>query len=108
MFEALIITLREGIEAALIVGIVLAYLQKIGRSELGKHVIAGVVTAVVLSVFLAVLFQRSTINQEAYEGMVMLVAAVFVGTFMIWMHHHAHRLKQGIQTKVDALSPKTA
>lgn len=103
MFEALIITLREGIEAALIVGIVLAYLQKIGRSELGKHVIAGVVAAVVLSVFLAVLFQRLTINQEAYEGLVMLVAAVFVGTFMIWMHHHAHRLKQGIQTKVDAL-----
>ncbi len=103
MFEALIITLREGIEAALIVGIVLAYLQKIGRPELGKYVIAGVVAAVVLSAVLAVLFQRITINQEAYEGMVMMVAAVFVGTFMIWMHHHAHRLKQGIQTKIDVL-----
>jgi FTR1 family protein len=87
----------------LIVGIVLAYLQKINRTELGKYVIAGVITAVVLSALLAVMFQRLTINQEAYEGMVMLVAAVFVGTFMIWMHHHAHRLKQGIQTKVDAL-----
>jgi uncharacterized membrane protein len=33
----------------------------------------------------------------------MLVAAVFVGSFMIWMHHHAQQLKPGIQTKVDRL-----
>jgi FTR1 family protein len=103
MFESLIITLREGIEAALIVGMVLVYLQKISRPDLVKYVIAGVALAVGLSAVLAVLFQRVTINQEAYEGAVMLVAALFVGTFMIWMHRHAHRLKQGIQTKVDAL-----
>jgi len=103
MFESLIITLREGIEAALIVGIVMAYLQKINRADLGKYVVAGVIVAVGLSALLAVLFQRITINQEAYEGAIMLVAAVFVGSFMIWMHHHAQQLKKGIQTKVDAL-----
>jgi FTR1 family protein len=103
MFESLIITLREGIEAALIVGMVLTYLQKISRPDLGKYVIAGVVLAVGLSALLAALFQRIAINEEAYEGAVMLIAAVFVGTFMIWMHRHAQRLKQGIQTKVDAL-----
>lgn len=103
MFEALIITLREGIEAALIVGIVIAYLQKINRPDLNKYVVAGVVLAVGLSVVLAALFQRISINQEAYEGAVMLVAALFVGSFMIWMHHHAQQLKRGIQTKVDAL-----
>jgi FTR1 family protein len=103
MFESLIITLREGIEAALIVGIVMAYLQKIDRADLGKYVVAGVIVAVGLSALLAVLFQRITINQEAYEGAIMLIAAVFVGSFLIWMHRHAQQLKKGIQTKVDAL-----
>jgi len=103
MFESLIITLREGIEAALIVGIVMAYLQKINRADLGKYVIAGVIVAVGLSAVLAVLFQRLTFNQEAYEGAIMLTAAIFVGTFMIWMHHHAQQLKQGIQNKVKTL-----
>jgi FTR1 family protein len=103
MFESLIITLREGIEAALIVGIVMAYLQKINRADLGKYVVAGVIVAVGLSALLAVLFQRLTINQEAYEGAIMLVAAIFVGSFMVWMHHQAQQLKKGIQTKVDAL-----
>ncbi len=108
MFESLIITLREGIEAALIVGIVLVYLKKINRADLGKYVLAGVVTAVGLSAALAVLFQRIAINEEAYEGIVMLVAAVFVGSFMIWMHHHAQQLKLGIQTKVDRLLTNTS
>jgi len=103
MFESLIITLREGIEAALIVGIVIAYLQKINRADLSKYVVAGVAVAVGLSALLAVLFQRITINQEAYEGAIMLVAAVFVGSFLIWMHHHAQQFKKGLQTKVDAL-----
>jgi FTR1 family protein len=103
MFESLIITLREGIEAALIVGIVIVYLKKISRADLAKYVLAGVMTAVGLSATLAVMFQRIAINEEAYEGIVMLVAAVFVGSFMIWMHHHAQHLKSGIQTKVDRL-----
>lgn len=103
MFEALIITLREGIEAALIVGIVIAYLQKINRPDLNKYVVAGVVLAIALSAVLAALFQRIAINQEAYEGAVMLVAALFVGSFLVWMHHHAQQLKHGIQTKVDTL-----
>lgn len=103
MFESLIITLREGIEAALMVGIVLAYLQKINRAHLSKYVVAGVGVAVVLSLLLAVWFQRIQINQEAYEGAIMLLAAVFVGSFLIWMHHHAQQLKRGIQTKIETL-----
>jgi len=103
MFQSLIITLREGVEAALIVGIVIAYLQKINRAELSKYVLAGVVVAVILSAAMAALFQRINLNQEAYEGAVMLIAAIFVGSFLIWMHHHARQLKLGIQTKVDTL-----
>ncbi|MDZ7362439.1 MAG: Fe-S-containing protein [candidate division KSB1 bacterium] len=107
MLESLIITLREGIEAALIVGIVIVYLKKISRADLAKYVLAGVMTAIGLSAALAAMFQRIAINEEAYEGIVMLVAAVFVGSFMIWMHHHAQQLKSSIQTKVDRLLANT-
>ena len=55
MLQAFIITLREGVEAALIVGITLAYLAKIGRPELRKSVYAGLGAAFVGSIGLAIL-----------------------------------------------------
>jgi FTR1 family protein len=103
VIQSFIITLREGIEAALIVSIVLAYLQKLDRDDLKKYVIGGVLAATGLSILLAIFFQRVAINQEAFEGALMLLAAVFVGTLVVWMHRHAHQIKQGIQTRLDQL-----
>ena len=54
MLQAFIITLREGVEAALIVGITLAYLAKIGRNDLRKSVYAGLAAAFVGSIGVAV------------------------------------------------------
>ena len=45
MFQALVVTLREGVEAALIVGITLVYLEKIGRPDLRRTVYAALVAA---------------------------------------------------------------
>ena len=59
MLQAFIVTLREGVEAALIVGIVLAYLAKIGRPDLRKPVYAGLAAAFVGSIGLAILLSRS-------------------------------------------------
>ena len=54
MIEAFIVTLREGVEAALIVGITLAYLQKIGQEKLRRAVYGGLFTAFVGSIVAAV------------------------------------------------------
>jgi high-affinity Fe2+/Pb2+ permease len=80
MLQAFIITLREGVEAALIVGITLAYLAKIGRPELRKAVYAALVAAFVGSIGAAVVISRLKINQDIFEGWVMLLAAFFVIT----------------------------
>ncbi len=59
MLQAFIITLREGVEAALIVGITLAYLAKIGRPELRKSVFTALIAAFLGSIGIAILDERS-------------------------------------------------
>ena len=62
MLQAFIITLREGVEAALIVGITLAYLAKIGRPELRKSVFAALIAAFVGSIGIAILLSQHPVE----------------------------------------------
>lgn len=101
MIESIVVTLREGVEAALVVAILIAYLSRIGRNELNRFVYNGVLAAVLGSVAAAWVFQRIAINQEAFEGVLLLVAAVFVTTFLLWMHRAARYLRAEIESRVD-------
>ncbi len=78
MFQAFIITLREGVEASLIVGIIFAYLSKIGRHELKRTVFWGLGSALVASVLAAVLVAHLNLNSDIIEGWVMLAAAALL------------------------------
>lgn len=104
MFQALIVTLREGVEAALIVGITLAYLAKIGRPELRKTVYYALIAAFIGSVAAGVALSYLPVNEDKVEGWVMLVAAVFVVSMVIFMMRTARRLKGEIETKVGSLA----
>src|SRR5438552_7535123 len=104
MLQALIITLREGVEAALIVGITIAYLTKIGRTELCKTVYAALGAALLGSVAGAVVLSRTGLDSDVFEGWVMLVAAVFVISMVIFMMRAARKLKGEIETKVGSLA----
>ena len=104
MLQAFIITLREGVEAALIVGITLAYLAKIGRNDLRKTVYAALGAAFVGSIGVAILISRLNLNEDVFEGWVMLVAAVFVITMVIFMMKTGRKLKGEIEGKVGLLA----
>ena len=104
MLQALIITLREGVEAALIVGITLACLAKIGRPELRRVVYAALGAALVASLAGAVLLSRTGFNQDVFEGWVMLAAAFFVATMIWFMTRAARTLKGQIETRVGTLA----
>lgn len=104
MLQSLVIMLREGVEAALIVGIVLAYLAKIGRNELKKVVFAALGAAIAASILLAVIFSRFNINTDKFEGWVMLVAAAFVISMVIFMMKTARFLKRNIEERLHELS----
>lgn len=106
MMQAFVITLREGLEAFLIVAISLAYLRRSGRYELVPAVRWGIVVAVGLSVGAAMLFQRAA-NQALWEGVLALVAAVSVASLTVHMWRTARRIKGDIEGHLHTSTLKT-
>jgi len=106
MLEALVITLREGVEAALIIGITLAYLSKIGRPELRRTVYAALVSAFVASIGIAVALSKTNYNPDLFEGWIMLVAAFFVVSMVVFMARAAKSLKGDIEKKVGGFATR--
>src|SRR5277367_2983443 len=108
MLQALIITLREGVEAALIIGITLAYLNKIGRPELRKTVYAALASAFLGSIGVAIVISRTHLNEDVFEGWIMLAAAFFVVTMVVFMMKTGRKLKGEIEGKVGLLAGEGA
>jgi len=102
--QAFVILLREGMEAALVVSIVLTFLHRTGRERLRGAVYGGIAAAVIVSVAGAALLQRIEIDQEAFEGFLLLFAAVMVGTLLVWMHRHARTLRREIERGLAAIT----
>jgi high-affinity iron transporter len=107
MLSALLVALREGVEAALVVGIVLVYLNRTGRRALVSYVWSGVALATAASVAGAILLQRLGGNEDGFEGLLMLVAAVLVVTMIVWMNRVARTLKKEIEQRVEAYAQKS-
>ena len=103
MLQAFIITLREGVEASLIVGIIFAYLTKIGRNELKRTVFWALGAAVTASIAVAILISHLNFNPDIFEGWVMLAAAAFVVSMIWFMHRTARSMKGEIEGKVAKL-----
>src|SRR5262245_23378584 len=101
MLEALVIVLREGVEAALVVAIVLSYLKKTGREALTPWVWAGVGLAMIGSVAGAITLDRLKLDSEALEGPLMLIGAVFVFTLVWWMNNTAKELMCKIKSNAE-------
>jgi FTR1 family protein len=107
MLSALLVALREGVEAALVVGIVLVYLNRTGRRALAPYAWMGVGAAVACSFVAAVLLQRWQVNEDGFEGLMMIVAAVLVVTMIIWMNRIARSLKKEIEQRVEGYAQRT-
>ena len=108
MLEAFIVTLREGVEAALIVGITLAYLSKIGRPDLRKSVYAALIVAFAGSIAVAVFLARAQWNQDVFEGWIMLAAAFFVVSMVIFMMRTGRKMKGEIEGRLETLAGKSS
>jgi FTR1 family protein len=108
LLSALLIALREGVEAALVVGIVLVYLNRTGRAQLARHVWAGVGLAVAASLAVSVALERWKVNQEGFEGLLLLLAAFLVVTMVVWMNRVARRLRKQIEQRVETYAQQTA
>ena len=105
MPQAFIITLREGLEAFLIIAISLAYLRKSGRHQLIPAVHWGIGVSVLLSIGAGMLFQRAS-NQALWEGVLALVAAVLVASLIVHMWRHARRMQREIEAHLEQSAQK--
>jgi len=101
VLSALLVALREGVEASLVVGIILVYLSRTGRQYLARFAWYGVAAAAALSLGVAVALERWRISQDGFEGLMLLIAAVFVVTMIVWMNRVARHLKKEIEQKVE-------
>lgn len=106
MLQSLVITLREGLEAFLIVGITLAYLRQTGRATLVSAAHWGIGVSV-LTCFAAGWALGQAESQPFWEGSLALVAAVLVISMVIYMLKAARFLKQRIHAQLEASAAKT-
>ena len=114
MLATFVIGLREGLEAALIVGIVAAFLARQGRPDTIRLVWLGVAAAVAICAALAVglqLFSATLpqVQQEQLETVIAVIAVVMVTYMIVWMRRHARDLKGHLEASAgDALATGTA
>ena len=101
MLQAFVITLREGLEAFLIVAISLAYLRRSGRQTLVPAVHWGIGVSIVLSIVAGILL-RQVSNQALWEGVLAMVAAVLVASLTVHMWRVAKRMKREIEGHLHA------
>lgn len=111
MIASFVIMLREGIEAALILGILAAYLKKVDRSDLNKYLYLGTGGAIAASiatglVFTAIYGSAGKYAQELLEATAMLTAAAVLTYMVAWMSKHSQELKGELYEKMDAAISK--
>jgi high-affinity iron transporter len=107
MGSAFLITLREGLEMALIVAIVLAYLRKVNRSQDMKTVWYGTLTAIGIAagagaIIFAAVGELEGKAEEIVEGVIAFLAAGVLTWMVFWMRRQARYIKGELHAKIDA------
>jgi len=113
IIPSLIIGVREGIEAALVIGIILGYLVKIGRLALKRHVYAGTIVAFFASAGVAAVLFAATVEfqgfgEQIFEGVTMLVAVAVLTSMVLWMMKAARSIKVHVQERIEAVLKQSA
>jgi len=106
MITSLVLSLREGLEAALIIGIVLGALRKTGRSDLFRPLWAGVVSAIMISIGIALVLRAVDqdlvgASEQVFEGVTLLLAAGILTWMIFWMSRQSGKMKSELETKVN-------
>jgi len=99
------------LEAVLIIGIIISYLQIIDRKDLYRDVLYGVLAAIFVSIGLAWIFlailEGIGAYQELFEGIIMIIAAGFLTWMVIWMMKQSKTLLSDLHVKIsDAITDK--
>ena len=107
MLSTFVIALREGLEAALIVGILVAYIVRTDRRHLIKPLWSGVAGAIVASLALGAILsftsaELTTRGEELFAGVTSFIAVALVTWMVFWMKRTARTLRDELHGKVDS------
>lgn len=106
MIAGMLITIREGLEAFLITGILLGYLRKVGRPALSRYVWAGTIVGVLASIGLTMIFQRLAVEFEGhraalFEATASAIAVPILSYMVLYMQRQSHKLKGEAEVKAE-------
>jgi high-affinity iron transporter len=106
MITSLVLSLREGIEAALVIGIVLGALKRTGRSDLNRPLWAGVISASIVSLLAALLLRAvdkelEGAAEQIFEGATLFLAAGILTWMIFWMRRQSGSMKSQLENKVS-------
>lgn len=106
MLASFLLSLREGIEAALIIGIVLGALRKLNRSEMAPAVWYGTLSAILVSLITGILLTAFGLSLEGpaeqiFEGVAMLLAATVLTWMIFWMNRQSRSIKGELEAGVN-------
>jgi high-affinity iron transporter len=97
---------REGLEAVLVIVIIILYLKNSKQSFYYKYVFLGGLLAILMSVLFAILFNSffggfSGTLEEVFEGFTFIISGIFIITLILWMSKEGPKLKQSIENKIE-------
>ncbi len=107
MLATFLIMFREGVEAALIVGIIASYLRQTGRTHLMKAVWIGIVVASLLCLALAIILQLTSSDfpqqeQELFAAVISAIAVAVLTWMVFWMRRAARSIKGELESQIEA------
>ncbi len=109
MLASFLITFREGLEAFLIVGIILSYLNKLQARKFNKFIYLGVIMGIIISLFIAYIFQvviygmDSKIYQHYLMIGILFFATIVLSYMVVWMANQSKQIKGKIEENIKTL-----
>lgn len=104
--QALIMAFREGLEAFLIIAILLEFLDKTKNHNLKKNVWYGTYTGIIVSILFGIFLMTISsmiggidATAKLWESIASFIAVIFITTFIVWMIQHGHFIKKHIENK---------
>ena len=107
MLQAFIVVFREGFESFLIVGIILAYLRRIGEHRLVPAMYWGIAASVAASAGLGYMLNLG-VNESLWEGLFGIATILLVGSLVIHMWKAGAKMKRDMETKLDRISSRSS
>src|SRR5499426_739417 len=107
MVQAFIVVFREGFESFLIVGIILAYLRRIGRHELIPAMYWGIGASLIASAGLGYMLSKG-VNEALWEGVFGVVTIVLVGSLVIHMWKAGAHMKRDMEGRLNRISARSS